>query len=113
MDRKSSELAENQTEEPERQVLVCQHRTCQKNGSQAVLNAFQAAVSDRVEVVECGCQGQCSLSPTVRVLPDEIWYCRVQPSDIPEIVEQHLQQDRPVERLLHPRIHPRISFFEP
>lgn len=94
-----------------REILVCQHRSCQKNGSEAVLKAFQEVVSEYDRVIESDCQGQCNLGPTVRVLPDETWYCRVQPSDVPEIVEQHLQQDKPVERLLHPRMHPRISFY--
>lgn len=48
------------------------------------------------------------MGATVRVLPDETWYARVKPEDVPEIVEQHLNQNKPVERLLHPRLHPRL-----
>lgn len=93
-----------------RQVLVCQYVNCCANGAKAVLEAFQAYSAQGVVVQAVGCQGQCNMGPTVRVLPDEIWYCRVQPADVPEIVEQHLKQGQPVDRLLHPRMHPRFSF---
>lgn len=88
-------------------VLVCQYRSCEKQGACAVLAAFQAANLATVKIQVTSCQGQCNLSPTVRVLPDQTWYCQVQPQDVPEIIEQHLQGGQRVERLLHPRFHPR------
>jgi (2Fe-2S) ferredoxin len=45
----------------------------------------------------------------VRVLPDETWYCRVKPADVPTIVEHHLEGGEPVAELLHPRFHPRFT----
>jgi (2Fe-2S) ferredoxin len=53
--------------------------------------------------------GQCSSGPTVYVTPDRTWYCRVKPEDAIEIVTQHVQLNQPVERLLHPRFHPRCD----
>lgn len=91
---------------PDRQVLVCQYTNCHTNGSEPVLAAFQAQNIPGVTVVASGCQGQCNMGPTVRILPDDIWYCRVKPEDVPAIVSQHLQAGNPVERLLHPRLHP-------
>ncbi len=91
-----------------REVLVCQHTSCCQNGAAAVLDAFLVQAVPDVTITASECQGQCNMGPTVRVLPDEIWYCRVKPEDVPAIAEQHLQQDRPVERLLHPRLHPRF-----
>lgn len=94
-----------------RSVMVCQNSSCQERGSQAVLEAFQAAdLPEDVEAIACGCQGQCNMGPTVRVVPEETWYCRIQPSDVPAIVEQHLKKGQPVEAKLHPRIHMRYSF---
>jgi (2Fe-2S) ferredoxin len=92
----------------DRQVWVCQYTNCQANGAQAVLDAFQESAIVGVDVVASACQGQCNMGATVRVLPDEIWYCRVQPEDVPKIVEQHLQQGKPVAAMLHPRIHPQF-----
>ncbi|NJP08779.1 MAG: (2Fe-2S) ferredoxin domain-containing protein [Leptolyngbyaceae cyanobacterium RU_5_1] len=94
--------------ESSRQVLVCQYVNCQSSGSEAVLSAFRANPVAGVEVVASECQGQCSVGPTVRVLPDETWYCRVKPEDVIEIVDHHLWDGKPVERLLHPRFHPKF-----
>jgi (2Fe-2S) ferredoxin len=92
-----------------KQVLICQHINCQRNGSVEVLTEFQAHPMPDVEIVPSECQGQCNMGATVRILPDETWYCRVQPADVPIICQQHLQQGTPVDRLLHPRFHPNIG----
>ena len=94
----------------ERCVLVCQHTSCLEAGSAAVLAAFEASEVLGFTVIGCACQGQCSAGPTVRIIPEETWYCRVQPSDVPIIVEQHLIGGVPVEDKLHPRIHLRFHF---
>lgn len=95
----------------QRCVKICQHCSCLKNGSAEVLAAFQAREIAAVEVEASPCLGQCSSGPTVRILPDEIWYCRVKPCDVPEIIEQHLQQGKPVEAKLNPRIHLNMEMF--
>ncbi|UBF27719.1 (2Fe-2S) ferredoxin domain-containing protein [Kovacikia minuta CCNUW1] len=91
-----------------RQVLVCQYVNCLRNGSAKVLEAFLEKPLADVTIVASECQGQCNMGPTVRVLPDEIWYCRVKPEDVPPIIAQHLNQGKPVDRLLHPRFHPKF-----
>lgn len=91
-------------------VLVCQYHSCLKNGSAAVLAAFEAQKVAGVKVEACSCQGQCTTGPTVRVTPEEIWYCRVKPSDVPLIVEEHLKGGKPVEALFNPRIHGRYYY---
>jgi len=91
--------------EVQRQVLVCQYVNCLANGSKDVLEAFEAISMPDLEVLAVGCQGQCNMGSTVRVLPDETWYCRVKPDDVPMILQQHLLGGKPVERLLHPRLH--------
>jgi (2Fe-2S) ferredoxin len=90
-----------------KQVLVCQYINCCANGSKEVLEAFQVHQMPDFEVIPSECQGQCNMGPTVRVLPDETWYSRVKPEDVPEIMQQHLKDGEPVARLLHPRFHPR------
>ncbi|HEY9647831.1 MAG TPA: (2Fe-2S) ferredoxin domain-containing protein, partial [Chroococcidiopsis sp.] len=72
-------------------VAVCQDRSCQRSGSAEVLAAFQAAQVPGVFVAPSSCMGQCTSGPTVQVTPDGIWYCRVTPTDVPTIVEQHLK----------------------
>lgn len=90
-------------------VLVCQYRSCSRNGSEEVLAAFQAAVPTGVSASGSDCMGQCASGVTVRVMPDGLWYCRIQPKDVPSIVNQHLCANQPVVALLHPRFHPRAD----
>ena len=62
-----------------RQVLVCQNRTCRKQGAAKVLAAFEKLSPSEVEVVASGCLGQCGSGPMVLVVPEEVWYCAVRP----------------------------------
>lgn len=89
-----------------KKVLVCQSQRCLAQGSAEVLAAFLANSAD---AIASECQGQCNLSVTVRVLPDEVWYCRVKTADVSAIVQSHLQNDQQIDRLLHPRLHASYS----
>lgn len=71
-----------------------------------MLHALKETVPPGVVVMGSGCLGQCGAGPMVQVTPDDVWYCRVQTADVPEIVSEHLEGDRPLRRLLHPRFHP-------
>lgn len=68
--------------------------------------AFRDHPSAHIAVAASGCMGQCSSGPTVRILPDDTWYCRLCPEDVAAIVSQHLGQGQPVVAHLHPRFHP-------
>lgn len=97
--------------ENKKTVMVCQHCSCLEKGSAEVLAAFQAAdLPEEVEIVASDCQGQCSVSPTVRILPEETWYCRVKPEDVPLIVEENLHKNQRVQSKLNPSIHRRFHF---
>ncbi|MFH7245042.1 MAG: (2Fe-2S) ferredoxin domain-containing protein [Spirulina sp.] len=86
-------------------VQVCQYRSCLRNQAAEVLAAFQSHQSAHILVSASGCMGQCSSGPTVRILPDDIWYCRLRPGDVATIVDQHFGKGQPVSAHLHPRFH--------
>jgi (2Fe-2S) ferredoxin len=84
-------------------VLVCQNRTCKKDGAAKVLEAFQAS---GVEVVKCGCLGMCGSGPIAIVRDSQDWfYWRLKPKKVKLIVAQHLQNDEPIQEFLHPKVH--------
>lgn len=89
-------------------IIVCQHRSCLQSGSAEVLAAFATASISNYEVKPSGCLGQCSSGPTVRITPEETWYCRVKTQDVETIIKQHLIGGKPVDALLNPRIHLRF-----
>ncbi|HHC72179.1 MAG TPA: (2Fe-2S) ferredoxin domain-containing protein [Thiotrichales bacterium] len=52
-----------------------------------------------VRINRAGCLGVCGEGPMIVVYPEGIWYSWVDRDDIDEIIESHLQNGRPVERL--------------
>lgn len=56
-----------------------------------------------VRVNRSGCLGRCEQGPVAVVYPEGTWYSFFDEADIDEIVEQHLRDGRPVERLRLPR----------
>jgi len=71
--------------------------------------AFKKAIKDKglsvdMRAQRAGCLGICDYGPTVAVYPEGIFYVNVQLSDVSEIVESHLINDKPVQRLLLQRV---------
>ena len=100
---------------PARHVLVCMNSrppghprgSCGSSGSNDVLSRFQQEFENknlfgRALISGSTCIGPCSVGPTVVVYPDGTWYKQVTPDDVPEIIEKHIENDQPVERLLLP-----------
>jgi (2Fe-2S) ferredoxin len=81
--------------------------SCGSSGSNDVLSRFQQEFENknlfgRALISGSTCIGPCSVGPTVVVYPDGTWYKQVTPDDVPEIIEKHIENDQPVERLLLP-----------
>jgi len=55
---------------------------------------------DDVRINRTGCLGRCDLGPVAVVYPQNVWYNYIDESDVEEIVREHLQNDRVVERLM-------------
>lgn len=53
----------------------------------------------RVRINQAGCLDRCVQGPTIVVYPDGIWYSYSDTTDIDAIIDEHLIQGRPVERL--------------
>lgn len=87
-------------------VLICAGTGCVSSGSKKVEAALTSELVKRgldkeVKVIETGCHGFCEMGPLLIVYPEGVFYCRVQESDVPELVESHLYKGRIVERLLY------------
>jgi (2Fe-2S) ferredoxin len=53
----------------------------------------------KVRINMAGCLDRCEEGPVLVVYPEETWYTYVDREDIDEIVREHLQHGRVVERL--------------
>jgi len=92
-------------------VFACEQRkpegvpSCTARGSSSLVDALRREVSarnlvDRVAVTPCGSLGLCESGPNLVVYPEGVWYSRVSSGDVVEIVTEHFQNGRPVERLM-------------
>ena len=87
-------------------VLVCGGTGCSSSNSQLIIDAMEkeiaeAGLSDEVKVVKTGCFGLCALGPIMIIYPEGSFYSEVKPSDVHEIVQEHLLKGRIVKRLLY------------
>ncbi|MBS9771557.1 MAG: (2Fe-2S) ferredoxin domain-containing protein [Trichodesmium erythraeum GBRTRLIN201] len=73
-----------------RLLLVCQSRTCRKQGSAKVLANFQKFDMPNITIKKSGCLGKCGNGPMILVLPEEVWYSHVELQNISVIMEKHL-----------------------
>ncbi len=96
-------------------VLVCAGTGCLVNGSIRVYEEFVKAVQgsglnaivelkkeeEGVFVSKTGCQGFCQIGPLVTILPENIFYSKVKPKDVRDIVETTLVKGEILHRLLY------------
>jgi (2Fe-2S) ferredoxin len=78
--------------------------SCDPAKEGALLRAFKGKVAARhlpavVRVNKAGCMDQCEHGPTVVIYPEAVWYGKVSEADVDEIIQSHLVEGRPVERL--------------
>ncbi len=90
-------ICTNQRAEGER---VC----CGEQRGLELVKIFKKELKDRglnktMRAQKTGCMDICEYGPNVVVYPDGIFYGGVEPQDVKEIVDQHLEKNHPVERL--------------
>ncbi len=90
----------------ERAILVCGGTGCHASESQQLVANFQALIeknglSDTIQATISGCFGFCEQGPIVKIYPDDVFYVQVKPEDATEIFEEHILDNRRVERLLY------------
>src|SRR5213595_1261635 len=96
-------------------VFVCTGKSCSARDSAEVKDAFERELKARgilfgreakgknpkgsVVLTECASVGFCAIGAAVMIYPDGIWYAQVPAADVGEIVEEHIVNERVVERL--------------
>ena len=58
-----------------------------------------STAENRIRINSAGCMDRCNEGPVLVVYPEGVWYTYIDESDLDEIIEQHLQHGRVVERL--------------
>jgi (2Fe-2S) ferredoxin len=91
-------------------VFIC---TNQKDGGKkccgaehgaALVDAFKTSLKEKnlhidIRAQKTGCLDVCAFGPALVVYPEGVFYGKVELADVEEIIESHLINDVPVERL--------------
>jgi NADH:ubiquinone oxidoreductase subunit F (NADH-binding)/(2Fe-2S) ferredoxin/ferredoxin len=90
--------------ESERIVLRICNTGCRARKSQKVIDALDSSIKeqgiqDSVKIRKTGCHGFCEMGPIIVIEPENVFYRKVKPEDVHEIVSQ-LKKGGVVERLL-------------
>lgn len=99
----------------ERQVFVCNGKSCLAVGSAGVKKAFEQQLEAKnlrygkeskgrnpkgsVLLTDCGSIGFCALGTAVLIYPEGVWYGQVRENDVSEIIEKHIENGEIVKRL--------------
>ena len=87
-------------------VTVCGGTGCHGYGCEKVIEAFREEIKkrnlgDKVELRVSGCHGFCERGPLSLIQPKGVFYQKIEPADVPEIVEKTILGDDVVEKLLY------------
>ena len=63
------------------------------------VKSLRLAGKGKVRVNNAGCLDRCEEGPVLVIYPEAVWYTYVDKEDIDEIIAEHLQHGRIVERL--------------
>lgn len=87
-------------------ITVCGGTGCSALGSQMFVDELEKEIAKRklhgkVRIKRTGCHGFCEKGPLVVILPDEIFYQQVKPSDARHILEKTILQKKIIKNLLY------------
>jgi NADH-quinone oxidoreductase subunit F len=76
-------------------ILTCGGNECTSLGSKRVLDCLNEEIAHRkmekeIRVIQTNCRGFCAVGPVMVLYPRGILYCRIRPSDVPQIIEKTL-----------------------
>jgi (2Fe-2S) ferredoxin len=98
----------------DKHIFICTNQRTGKPGEKpscgeahgmAIVEAFKKKIKDKklpvkVRAQRAGCLDVCIYGQTIVVYPEGIFYVGVELNDVDEIVEEHIVNDRPVQRLI-------------
>jgi (2Fe-2S) ferredoxin len=95
----------------DKHVFICtnqrapgEKQSCGEQHGLSLVKEFKKLIKDKglhvnIRAQKAGCLDVCELGPALVVYPEGIFYGSVSLADVGEIVDEHLVNNRPVERL--------------
>jgi (2Fe-2S) ferredoxin len=80
---------------------------CKSKGAEELLQTLKteiakAGIQAEIRAQKSGCLDTCEYGMSLVVYPENIWYGHVKLTDVPEIIQSHLIQGKPIDRLRIP-----------
>ncbi|WP_408011491.1 (2Fe-2S) ferredoxin domain-containing protein [Pseudalkalibacillus sp. A8] len=80
----------------EKHILLCNGKSCTKNGAEDVTNAIREEIkalglTKTIHTTKTLCNGQCKRGPTVITYPDGVWYQYMTSESGKELVQRLLK----------------------
>jgi (2Fe-2S) ferredoxin len=95
----------------EKHLFICtqerppgEKKSCGQAHGLELVKLFKKAIADKglniaIRAQRAGCLDACAFGPALVVYPDGVYYGSLTFDDVQEIVDEHLVNNRPVERL--------------
>ncbi len=96
----------------EKHIFICENvrepehprGCCSLKGSNAIRRKFKNRLKElglnaQFRANSSGCLDACEFGPSIVVYPEQVWYGGVSENDIEEIIQSHLINNKPVDRL--------------
>ena len=96
----------------EKHIFICENKRepghprgcCSEKGSPEIKELFkkrlkELGLNSKVRANTSGCLDACEFGPSVVIYPEQIWYGGVSKYDVEEIIQSHIINNIPVERL--------------
>lgn len=99
------QIIAGEQQDQKRLISLCSGSGCGAYGTENVYKVLtqeldRQGIQDHVEIRLTGCHGFCEKGPIMVIHPEELFYPQLKEKNIPEIVEQTLINNNPVEKLL-------------
>ncbi|MGD8306097.1 MAG: (2Fe-2S) ferredoxin domain-containing protein [Ignavibacteria bacterium] len=78
---------------------------CSEKGSLELRQLFKEklnrlGINSEVRANSAGCLDACEFGISIVIYPDQVWYGNVKPDDVEDIIQEHIINNKPVERLM-------------
>lgn len=97
----------------EKHIFVCENvrqedhprGCCSEKGSNEIRQVFKKRLKElglntQIRANAAGCLDSCEHGVTVVIYPEQVWYGNVTKDDVEEIIQKHIVNNQPVNRLI-------------
>jgi NADH:ubiquinone oxidoreductase subunit F (NADH-binding)/(2Fe-2S) ferredoxin len=87
-------------------LMACAGTGCVSAGSLSLCEQLEQEIEKKglkkdIKVIATGCNGFCAHGPICVVQPAGVFYEKIKTKDVPELIEEHFINKKPVERLMY------------